>query len=138
MSKAAVCRGVLLAAAGALLVVATALRLSRVPREEHASHAPTHSGGSERPEPISGRPASRRVEAALPPVVAAGERKTGGHIRVRRPDGSYEVVEETVELYSRLTTGMMMKTVARFEATQKELRDRFSQTLKDSGPAAAW
>jgi hypothetical protein len=138
MSKAALRRGILLAAAGILLVAVAALRLARTLREEHPSHPPTAPSPMLRSEALPSRPAGLPSAVARPLAPVPGEHKTGGHIRLRRPDGTYEVVEETTELYSRLTTGAMLKTVARFEAVQKELRDRFTQTLKESGPAAAW
>ncbi|HEX7898061.1 MAG TPA: hypothetical protein VF950_09900 [Planctomycetota bacterium] len=85
------------------------------------------------PAPPPSAPGAAGVEAP-----SAGERKTGGYIRLRRPDGSYEVVEETVELMSRLTSGLMAKAVARFESVRSEFRARVRRTLKDEGPAAAW
>src|SRR5689334_639406 len=138
MSKASVRRGMLLVGAGALLIAVAAIRLSRAPREERAQPGPARPDGTDRTQPVPRPSVAPPGDAARAPAVGTGERKTGGHIRIRRPDGTYEVVEETVELHSRLTTGAMMKTVARFEAVQKDLRDRFTQTMKESGPAAAW
>ena len=131
-------RAGLLIAAGTLLLAAAAMRLARTPREERPSHSSSSPSPMERPEAAPSLPASLFVVAPRSVLVASGERKTGGHVRLRRPDGTYEVVEETVELQSRLTSGLYQRSIARFEAVQKEVRDRFDKTMKESGPTAAW
>jgi hypothetical protein len=128
-------RRALLASSVALLIVGGAWLRSRPSPIERRPPTAAERGHAHSPSPEPSPSASRDSSAEAP---AAGERKTGGYLRLRRPDGSYEVVEETFELMSRLTSGLMAKAVARFESVRAEFRESVRRKLKDEGPAAAW
>src|SRR5579862_1649967 len=132
--------GVLVLAGAAVLLGLGAVRLlhregaGTGPPPAPLSASVGRTGGTAAPPPISPSPRTAEGGHAVP----QGPHKTGNSIRLRRPDGSYEVVEETTELLDALTSGAFRRTVAQFEAVQRTFRDEFTRTLRQSGPAAAW
>jgi hypothetical protein len=126
---------------GALLLGMVLVRLGRRDRGGESGTSPWPPSPPERVRkegPLSAPIVPSPLPSPAPPAVLPGPEKTGRHIRLRRPDGTYEVVEETVELINALTTGAMQKTIRLFEETQRAFREKFNRTLVQGGPATAW
>lgn len=131
-------RGFGIALGGAFLVVA-ALALFLLRREPEQVSARINSSPPPEPAALPGAVVHRPATAAASVVQPEQnvKAKTGRSIRLRRPDGTTEIVDETLEM-QLAREKRLEEAHARFLATQEAFHHRFEETLAKGGPAEAW